>query len=83
MGAGVAGSARFSFFSFGDPLQEGPFGTGRVSDSLLEGWIRRSTAFGVCAVQASSLAGTGSLWDFGWGMGEGDGTGERLCSLPS
>ena len=23
---------------------------------------------------------TGSLWDFGWGMGEGDGAGERLCS---
>ena len=38
---------------------------------------------GVCAVQASSLAGTGSLWDFGWGMGEGDGAGERLCSPPS
>ena len=37
-------------------------------------------------VQASSLAGTGSLWDFGWGMGEGDegdGAGECLCSSPS
>ena len=34
-------------------------------------------------MQASSLAGTGSLWDFGWGMGEGDGAGERLCSPPS
>ena len=31
--------------------------------------------FGVCVVQASSLTGTGSLWDFGWGMGEGDGAG--------
>ena len=29
------------------------------------------------------VMGTGSLWDFGWGMGEGDGTGERLSSLPS
>ena len=47
-----------------------------------EGWIHRSTALGVWAVQASSLAGTGSLWDFGWGMGKGDGSGERLCSLP-
>ena len=36
-----------------------------------------------CAVQASSLAGTGSLWDFGWGMGEGNGAGERLCFSPS
>ena len=34
-------------------------------------------------VQASSLTGTGSLWDFGWGMGEGDGAGEHLCSPPS
>ena len=24
-----------------------------------------------------------SLWDFGWGMGEGDGAGECLCSPPS
>ena len=34
-------------------------------------------------LQASSLAGTGSLWDFGWGMGEEDGAGEHLCSPPS
>ena len=40
-------------------------------------------SLGVCAVQASSLAGTGSLWDFGWGMGGGDGAGECLCSPPS
>ena len=33
--------------------------------------------------RASSLAGTGSLWDFGWGMGGGDGAGEHLCSLPN
>ena len=79
IGAGGAGSARFSF---GDPLQEGPCGMGMESDPP-EGWIRRSTALGVCAVQASSLAGTGSLWDFGLGMGEGDGVGERLCSPPS
>ena len=78
-GAGGVGSA---CFSFGDPLREGPCGTRRESDPP-EGWICRSTALGVCAVQASSLAGTGSLWDFGWGMGEGDGAGERLCSLPS
>ena len=76
-GAAGAGSARFSL---GDPLQEGPFSTGRESDLLLEVWIRRSTALGVCAVQASSLAGTGSLLDFGWEMGEGDGAGECLSS---
>ena len=57
-GAGGEGSARFSF---GDPLREGPCGTGRESDPL-EGWICRSTALGVCAVQASSVMGTGSLW---------------------
>ena len=45
-------------------------------------WVHRSTVLGICAVPASSLAGTGSLWDFGWGMGKGDGSGERLCSLP-
>ena len=78
-GVGGAGSAPFSFT---DPLQEVPCSTWTESDPL-EGWIRRSTALGVCAVQASSLAGTGSLWDFGWGMGEGDGARKRLCSLPS
>ena len=49
----------------------------------MEGWIRRSTALGVCVVPASSLAGTSSLWYFGWEMGEADGAGERLCSPPS
>ena len=34
-------------------------------------------------MQASSLIGIGSLWDFGWGVGEGDGASERLCSPPS
>ena len=33
---------------------------------------------------ASKFPGrTGSLWDLGWGMGEGDGAGKPLCSLPS
>ena len=58
---GGADSARFAF---GGPLQEGPCGTGREADPL-EGWIHRSTALGVCKVQASSVTGTGSLWDFG------------------
>ena len=78
-GAGGAGSARFTF---GGLLQEGPCGTGREADPS-EGWIHRSTTLGVCMVQASSVRGTGSLWDFGWGMGEGEGTSQRLCSPPS
>ena len=79
-GAGRACSARFSF---GDLPPEGPCGTGSESDPPLEGWICRSTVLGVCTVQASSLTGTSSLWDFGWGMGEGDGAGECVCFPPS
>ena len=66
-------------FAFGGPLWEGPCRTRREAD-LLERWIHKSTALGVCAVQASSVTGTGSLWDFGWGMGEAAGTGQCLCS---
>ena len=76
------GRGRLSLLFLRRSAREGPCGTGRESDPL-EGWIRRSTALGVCVVQASSLAGTGSLWDFGWGMGEGDGAVECLCSPPS
>ena len=72
---------RLRSLSLGNPLQEVPCGSGRESDPLLEVWLHRSTELGVCTEElASSLARTGSLWDFGWGMGEGDGTGERLCS---
>ena len=50
----------------------GPCITGReVGPS--EGWIHRSTVLGVCAMQALSVTGTGSLWDFGLGMGHGNG----------
>ena len=80
-GAG-GGRGRLSLLLLWRSLQEGPCGTWRESDPP-EGQIRRSTALGVCEVQASSLAGTGSLWDLGWGMGEGDGAGECLCSRPS
>ena len=31
-------------------------------------------------VQASLVRGTGYLWNFGWGMGEGDGACQDLCS---
>ena len=78
----MGGRARLSSLFLGDPLQEGPCGSGRESVPQ-EGWIRRSTALGVCEVQISSLAGTSSPRDFGWGMDEGDGAAKRLCSLPN
>ena len=62
------------------PCGRGPTALGGREAGLWEGWIHRSTALGVCAEQASSVSGTGSLWDSGWGMGEGDGTSQRLCS---
>ena len=80
MGAGEAGSAHFSF---SDPLWKGPWGNSKESAPQLEVWVRSSTALGVCVVQASSLARTGFLWDFGWGMGEGDGVGEYIFSQPN
>ena len=66
-------------FATGGPLWEGPCSTRREAGPL-EGWIHRSTALGVCTVQANSVTGTGSLWNFGWAMGEGNGTCQRLCS---
>ena len=68
-GAGVLG-AGLVHFVVGGPLWEGPCSTGREADPL-EGWIHRSTVLSVCTVEANSVTGTGSLWDFGWGMGEG------------
>ena len=62
----VVGGAGSASFAFSGPLWEGSCGTGKEAD-LSEGWIHRSTALGVCAVQASSVMGTGSLWNFGWG----------------
>ena len=78
-GVGGVGSA---LFSFSDLLWEGPCGTGRELDPLLEGWICRSTRW-VLRGASKFPAGTGSLWDFDCGMGEGDGADERLCSPPS
>ena len=76
--AGGAGLARFAF---GGPLWEGLCSTGREADPS-EGWIHRSTVLGICVGQASLVMGTGSLWNFGWGVGEGDGACQRLCSPP-
>ena len=77
-----AGGAGLALFAIGVPLQEGPCSTGREADPS-ERWIHRSTALGVCMVLPSSVMGIGSLWDFSWVMGEGDGTGPCLCSLKS
>ena len=63
------GRGRLSSLCSCCPLWEGPCSTRREADPS-EGWIHRSTALGVCTVQASSVMGTGSLWNFGWGMGE-------------
>ena len=64
-----AGGAGLASFAIGGALQEGPCSTGREAGPL-EGWIHRSKALAVCMVQASSVMGSGSLWNFSWGMGE-------------
>ena len=73
------GGADLASFAPGGPLWEGPCSTGKEAGPL-EGWIHRSTALGICTVQASSVTGTSSLWNFGWGIGEVDGTYQPCCS---
>ena len=75
-GVGGTGLARFAISG---PLREGPCSTGREA-ALSEGWLHRSTALGIFMVQATLVMGTGSLWNFSWGMGEGDGACQSLCS---
>ena len=72
--------AGFARFAIGGPLQEGPCSTREAGPA--DGCIHRSTALGVCLVQASLVTGTGSLWKFSWGVGEVDGTCQHLC-LPT
>ena len=74
-----AGGAGLAPFAMGGPLWEGSCSTGKEAGPS-EGWIHRSTALGICTAQASSVTGTGSLWNFGWGMAEGDGACQCLCS---
>ena len=57
----MVGGAGLASFVVGGPLWEGLCNTGRDTD-LSEELIHRSTALGVCAVQASLVTGTGSLW---------------------
>ena len=59
-----AGGAGLAHFAIGGPLQEGPCRTG-MEAGLLEEWIHRITALGICEVQANLVMGTGSLWNFG------------------
>ena len=74
-----AGGVGLAHFASGGPLWEGPCCTWREAGPS-EGWIHRSTVLGICLVQASLVMGTGSLWNFGWGMGERNGTCQCLCS---
>ena len=62
------------------PCWRGPATQGGRQACWLERWIHRSTALGICEVQASSVMGTSSLWNFTWGMGEGNGGCQHLCS---
>ena len=55
------GTGKLSSLCHLGPLWEGLCNTRRDTD-LLEDWIHRSKALGVCAVQASLVTGTGSLW---------------------
>ena len=48
------------------PCGRGPEALGGRQADPWEGWIHRSTALVICAVQVSSVTGTGSLWNFGW-----------------
>ena len=64
-GVGGAGSAHFAV---GGPLQERPCSTGREANSS-EGWIHRSTALGVCAMQAGSV----KWFPLGFRLGDGRG----------
>ena len=65
-----AGGEGLACFAVGSPLGEGRCSTRREADPS-EGWIHRSTALGLCAMQTSSVTGTGSLWNFIWGWERG------------
>ena len=56
-----AGGAGLACFAVSGPLREESCSTQREADPL-ERWIHRSTALGVCTVQASSVRGAGG-WE--------------------
>ena len=72
---GGAGLARFAVVV---PCGRGPAAPGgRQTQWRVDPQKHR---VGSLAVQASSVMGTVSLWNFGWGMGEGDGASQSFCS---
>ena len=77
------GGVGLACFAVSGPLRDGHCSTWREVADPSEGWIHRSTVLGVCVVQASSVTGTSSLWNFSCGMGEGYGACQHLCSPPS
>ena len=72
------GGADLALFAVDGLLGEGPCSTRREAGPS-EGWIHRSTALGLCRMQTSLVTRTGSLWNFGWGMGEGNVACQGLC----
>ena len=69
-----AGGAGLACFAVGGPLQEGPCSR---EAGPSEGWIHRSTALGVCSVQASSAR----IW-FPLEFQLGDGRGKLSLPVP-
>ena len=63
-----AGGAGLAHFAIGGPLRDRPCSTG-WDDNPLEGWIHRSTALGVCVVQASLV----NWFPLGFRLGDGRG----------
>ena len=60
------------------PCKRGPAAPGGRQACRKNG--STEAVLGLCAVQASSVTGTGSLWNFGWRMGEENGACQCLCS---
>ena len=74
---GRAGSAQFAV---GGSLREGPCSTRREECRPVQEMDLQKHSIG-CLCSASKFGdATGSLWEFGSGMAEGDGAGERPCS---
>ena len=77
--AGVGG-AGLACFALGGPQQEGPCSTGREAGRPVGRMDPQKHSVGCLRGAIKFVRRTGSLWDFGWGMGEGDGAGQSLCS---
>ena len=76
------GGVGLACFAAGGPLQWGLWSTRREADPS-EGWIHRSTALGVCTVQASLVTRTGSPWDFAGGREREMVIASAFVALPS